>query len=73
MDKRTLKSWLNAGVLEDGKFQRSDEGTPQGGVISPTLANIALSGMECFLAEHFKPGRTGRGRDIRLSEALWSQ
>ena len=41
MDKRTLRSWLKAGVLEDGKFQRTDEGTPQGGVISPTLANIA--------------------------------
>ena len=61
MDKRTLRSWLKAGVLEDGKFQRTDEGTPQGGVISPTLANIALTGMEGFLAKRFKRGHTGRG------------
>ena len=61
MDKRALRSWLKAGVLEDGRFQRTDEGTPQGGVISPTLANIALSGIERFLAKRFKRGHTGRG------------
>jgi group II intron reverse transcriptase/maturase len=40
---RTLVDrWLNAGVLEQGRITRSDEGTPQGGVISPLLANIFL-------------------------------
>jgi retron-type reverse transcriptase len=40
---RTLVDrWLNAGVLEQGRITRPDEGTPQGGVISPLLANILL-------------------------------
>jgi len=39
---RHIKKWLNAGVLEDGKRIRVQEGTPQGGSISPLLANIYL-------------------------------
>jgi RNA-directed DNA polymerase len=39
---RHIKKWLNAGVLEEGKRVRVDEGTPQGGSISPVLANIYL-------------------------------
>lgn len=39
---RHIKKWLNAGVLENGKRVRSEEGTPQGGSISPLLANIYL-------------------------------
>jgi RNA-directed DNA polymerase len=44
-DKRVLrhiKKWLNAGVLEDGALARSEEGVPQGGSISPLLANVCL-------------------------------
>jgi group II intron reverse transcriptase/maturase len=39
---RHLKKWLNAGVLEDGKKHRAASGTPQGGSISPLLANVYL-------------------------------
>jgi len=39
---RHIKKWLNAGVLEDGAWRDNEEGTPQGGVISPLLANIYL-------------------------------
>jgi group II intron reverse transcriptase/maturase len=39
---RLIQKWLNAGVLERGEWTRSDIGTPQGGVISPLLANIYL-------------------------------
>jgi group II intron reverse transcriptase/maturase len=39
---RHVKKWLNAGVLEDGELTRAKEGTPQGGSISPLLANIYL-------------------------------
>jgi group II intron reverse transcriptase/maturase len=39
---RHIKKWLNAGVLEDGEVHRVEEGTPQGGSISPLLANIYL-------------------------------
>ncbi len=39
---RLIQKWLNAGVLEDGKHLRVEEGTPQGGSASPLLANIYL-------------------------------
>ncbi len=39
---RHIKKWLNAGVLEDGEWKRQKEGAPQGGTISPLLANIYL-------------------------------
>lgn len=39
---RLIQKWLNAGVLEDGEWTRSEAGTPQGGGISPLLANIYL-------------------------------
>lgn len=43
--KRLIKQWLKAGVLDNGCFNNTDTGTPQGGVISPLCANIALDGM----------------------------
>ena len=41
-----IAGWLSAGVVEQGRFASTEEGTPQGGVISPMLLNIALHGME---------------------------
>jgi hypothetical protein len=41
-----IRQWLRAGVVENGRLSRTEEGTPQGGVISPVLLNIALHGME---------------------------
>src|SRR6266699_1358494 len=43
---RPIKAWLKAGVVDQAIFKPIHEGTPQGGVISPLLANIALHGME---------------------------
>lgn len=53
MDKRILRKWLKAGVVDMGQVKATDEGTPQGGIISPTLANMALDGLEDLLAKHF--------------------
>lgn len=39
---RLIQRWLKAGVLEDGEWRESEEGTPQGGLVSPILANIYL-------------------------------
>jgi RNA-directed DNA polymerase len=50
-----IKAWLRAGVLEGGDFSPTEAGTPQGGVISPLLANIALHGMETAIIEGCKP------------------
>ncbi|MFC4812962.1 group II intron reverse transcriptase/maturase, partial [Paenibacillus sp. GCM10023250] len=48
-DKRVLKlirAYLNAGVMADGKLERNEEGTPQGGPLSPLLANILLDDLD---------------------------
>ena len=51
----TRRQWLQAGVVEVGFFSPTDTGTPQGGVRSPLLANVALDGMErLFDAEDAK-------------------
>lgn len=44
--RRIIKGWLKSGVMEGLEFQSTERGTPQGGVISPLLANIALHGLE---------------------------
>jgi len=49
MDKEILKKCLKAGYVENSVFHRTDEGTPQGGIISPTLANTALDGLEAAI------------------------
>ncbi|MGH9258328.1 MAG: group II intron reverse transcriptase/maturase, partial [Acidimicrobiales bacterium] len=41
-----IRAWLKAGVMERGQLTPTEEGTPQGGVISPLLLNVALHGME---------------------------
>ena len=44
--RQQIKAWLKSGVIDKGAFTATSEGTPQGGVISPLLANIALHGLE---------------------------
>src|SRR5947207_2837230 len=44
--RELIKQWLKAGYVEEGMFHETEHGTPQGGVVSPLLANIALHGME---------------------------
>jgi RNA-directed DNA polymerase len=44
--RRQIKAWLKSGVLDNGSLFPTESGTPQGGVISPLLANIALHGLE---------------------------
>ena len=53
LDKRVLGKWLKAGYMESGKLNPTEAGTPQGGIISPVLANMALDGLEAVLESHF--------------------
>ncbi len=50
--RRQLRAWLKAGILDNGKTLFPKEGTPQGGICSPLLANIALHGMETRIKEY---------------------
>lgn len=55
-DRRVLKlirQWLKAGVVEEGRWYCSDVGSPQGGVISPLLANIYLHVLDMYWAERY--------------------
>ncbi len=51
LEKRILRQWLNAGYVEKGIAFPTRKGTPQGGIISPTLANMTLDGLEKAVRE----------------------
>jgi RNA-directed DNA polymerase len=57
-----IRRWLKAGVLDNGVFVETETGTPQGGVLSPLLANIALNGLETHIRSQF-PEQTKRNPD----------
>ncbi|MBE9223670.1 group II intron reverse transcriptase/maturase [Cyanobacterium stanieri LEGE 03274] len=65
--RREIKAWLKSGVLDDGLLLPTNEGTPQGGTISPLLANIALHGME---EEIKKYTRTLKGHKVNNEKSL---
>ena len=60
-DQGKLRGWLNAGFMERGVFHPTTEGTPQGGILSPTAANMALDGLEARLKARF-----GRHHKVNL-------
>ncbi|AFZ15062.1 RNA-directed DNA polymerase (Reverse transcriptase) [Crinalium epipsammum PCC 9333] len=71
--KRQIGAWLKSGVMDGKQMFPTSEGTPQGGVISPLLANIALHGMEERIKQFAEtlPSRSGFGkRDKRKSLSL---
>lgn len=45
-DKKVLSQWLRSGVITDHSFEKTEQGTPQGGIISPVIANMVLDGLE---------------------------
>jgi RNA-directed DNA polymerase len=58
MERSILQKWLKAGFMDRSVLHPTDEGTPQGGIISPVLANLALDGLEALLRRRF-PKRGG--------------
>ncbi|KND59655.1 Retron-type RNA-directed DNA polymerase [Candidatus Burkholderia verschuerenii] len=65
MDKGILQKWLKAGLVYEGQLQSTTAGTPQGGVISPTLANVTLNALERDLLAHLEE-RFGRTKTKKL-------
>jgi group II intron reverse transcriptase/maturase len=66
---RLIDKWLTAGVLEDGQLRRTERGTPQGGVISPLLANIYLHyALDEWFETKVKPAVTGRTCLVRYAD-----
>ncbi|HBB31375.1 MAG TPA: group II intron reverse transcriptase/maturase [Cyanobacteria bacterium UBA8803] len=63
---KQIKAWLKSGVMDGERLFPTDEGTSQGGVISPLLANIALHGIENILVERFsrRVGKNSANRKI---------
>jgi RNA-directed DNA polymerase len=67
--RRTIDKWLAAGVLEGEEWSHPDAGTPQGGVVSPCLANIYLhEALDTWFEKHVRPRLQGRGFMIRFAD-----
>jgi RNA-directed DNA polymerase len=66
MDKVILRKWLQAGYLEKDAFVATAAGTPQGGIISPALANRTLDGLEAALHERFGTHGPKRRHKVHL-------
>lgn len=66
---RMLGKWLRAGVMEDGEWTCPETGTPQGGVISPLLANIYLHEViDVWFAKEVRPRLRGRAELVRYAD-----
>ena len=67
MDRKILGAWLRAGYMEERTIHRTEQGTPQGGIISPTILNLTLSGLEAAAAKVV----TNKDRD-RIHVAIYA-
>ncbi len=65
-----IRKMLQAGVIEDGRYERSYSGTPQGGLASPILSNIVLHEFDCWIEQRWQanpPPLTKRQQDARIN------
>jgi len=62
--RRLVKNWLKAGVIDGKELFPTETGVPQGGPISPLLANVALHGLETAITSAFPASRTQNGKRV---------
>lgn len=75
-DKHVLKEWLKCGVMAERVWNKTEEGTPQGGIISPMLCNVALNGLEnvikraasCFAGKRCSRGQSPLIKVVRYAD-----
>ncbi|BCX89644.1 RNA-directed DNA polymerase [Methylomarinovum tepidoasis] len=66
---RAIGKWLNAGIMEGGQLHYPEQGTPQGGVISPLLANLYLHHvLDLWFAQAVKPRLQGSAFEVRFAD-----
>ena len=68
IDREILRKWLKAGFMEKHVFSETEEGTPQGGIISPVLANMALDGLQEELRKRFPRGSGAMVNLVRYAD-----
>ncbi|MCP5015796.1 MAG: group II intron reverse transcriptase/maturase [Ketobacter sp.] len=71
LEKPVLQQWLKAGFIYNGTPFPTNEGVPQGGIISPVVANLALDGLEAVLRTHY-PRTTKRGQAAKVNLARFA-
>jgi RNA-directed DNA polymerase len=67
-DKAVLQKWLKAGYIDKGTLFPTDTGTPQGGIISPTLMNMTLDGLEAVLRRQYPRNKPTKVNLIRYAD-----
>lgn len=68
MDKAILRKWLKAGYMFQNELFPTEAGTPQGGIISPVLANMALDGLETLLKKRFPRHKGKKMNMVRYAD-----
>ena len=67
IDKTILRKWLKAGFIDGNSFHVTEEGTPQGGPISPALCNMVLDGLEREFVAAFGPKTSQKARKAKVN------
>lgn len=66
-DRTILRRWLKAGYIDGNSFHRTEEGTPQGGPISPVLCNLVLDGLEREFVATFGPKTSQKAKKAKVN------
>lgn len=64
LDKRVLAKWFKASIIFKDEYSETEAGTPQGGIISPCLANLPLNGLASMLKRKFMNRKVVSGKEI---------